>query len=276
MTDHEHSSFPITIECPKCAGPALRTDELEGPGYEVAVYRCAEDACTGAAIRFHGSVEAAQHLLTAADYYGAEVEVRSAHFGPHGPDRIGDAARLLELDADDLRRLFATREELDQAEAEGAGTAQPLGAAGTAPSNERADGPPDGPRSPKAPDSPAERSSGPWPNPDYIGGRITDARWGPPEKAEDPGGPKTGSERGHSASDFRAEREATFTPRRCAGFPEAGSCDNAAGSTHSPDFCQACDDLRRAHIDKRFGEIGENLRKLTMLPKRDPDDEPLL
>jgi len=43
---------------------------------------------------------------------------------------------------------------------------------------------------------------------------------------------------------------------KCIGFGEyEKKCDNQAGSRHSKHWCQRCDNLRLAHIDKRFKEI---------------------
>ncbi len=54
---------------------------------------------------------------------------------------------------------------------------------------------------------------------------------------------------------------------RCLGFGEnEGKCENEAGSTHSPYWCQECDEKRRAHISAqmeaimaRFDEAGAGL-----------------
>ncbi len=47
------------------------------------------------------------------------------------------------------------------------------------------------------------------------------------------------------------------TPRaRCVGYgPFDGRCPRAAGSSHSNLWCQRCDDLRRASIDRQLEQI---------------------
>ena len=44
---------------------------------------------------------------------------------------------------------------------------------------------------------------------------------------------------------------------RCIGFGEfEDTCEEEAGASHSPLWCPRSDDLRRAHLDERFKEIG--------------------
>ena len=47
------------------------------------------------------------------------------------------------------------------------------------------------------------------------------------------------------------------TPRTCIGYGEFdGECDRPAGSSHSKLWCQRCDDLRLATLERQFAEIG--------------------
>ena len=44
--------------------------------------------------------------------------------------------------------------------------------------------------------------------------------------------------------------------KKCIGFGKyEGWCNNPSGSSHSKLWCQRCDDLRMAHLDKRFAEL---------------------
>lgn len=54
-----------------------------------------------------------------------------------------------------------------------------------------------------------------------------------------------------------------LTPaQRCIGFGEFdGRCDHAAGSTHSRLWCQRCDDLRLAGLDRQFEKLGTEIRR---------------
>ncbi len=52
---------------------------------------------------------------------------------------------------------------------------------------------------------------------------------------------------------------------KCGGFGEfRGCCTNQEGSTHSPHWCQRCDDLRRSHINKQLNKltIPKNIEEL--------------
>lgn len=43
---------------------------------------------------------------------------------------------------------------------------------------------------------------------------------------------------------------------QCLGFGEHdGTCTNEAGSTHSPLWCQRCEDLRLAYLSGQFEKI---------------------
>jgi hypothetical protein len=46
----------------------------------------------------------------------------------------------------------------------------------------------------------------------------------------------------------------------CIGFGQyEGKCQNTAGSTHSIHWCQRCDELRLAHIEKQFEKISARM-----------------
>ena len=48
--------------------------------------------------------------------------------------------------------------------------------------------------------------------------------------------------------------------KRCIGFDEfEGRCDRVAGSSHSKLWCQRCDDLRLASLERQFKEIARDL-----------------
>lgn len=43
--------------------------------------------------------------------------------------------------------------------------------------------------------------------------------------------------------------------RRCAGFPQEGSCENQVDRKLSPLWCPECEKKRRAHLDKQFKKL---------------------
>ena len=48
------------------------------------------------------------------------------------------------------------------------------------------------------------------------------------------------------------------TRKVCIGFGEfEGKCKNPAGASHSPHWCQRCDDLRIDHLTEQFKKMSD-------------------
>lgn len=57
---------------------------------------------------------------------------------------------------------------------------------------------------------------------------------------------------------------------RCIGFGEHEDvCENEAGATHSPIWCQRCDTLRLAHLNERFAAMSRLMGIETQPPDAD-------